>query len=211
MPAKERMTRETDPWQDMAETSCVTCAYMVGVLEPGAMYHVSIEPGTSGAVPTFERFFQDEYERLGKAMYLITGNRTEAEDLAQEAMVRVYERWDRVSIGSSVVGYLYRTALNLYRSRSRRALVRLRRGPLEGVVWADPLSVAEDRDELGRLLARLPEGQREALVLVAWLGMTDQEAGAVLGIEPVSVRVRVSRAKATLRARDHPGEEEDER
>jgi RNA polymerase sigma factor (sigma-70 family) len=183
---------------------------MVDVLEPGAMSEVSIEPGTSGAVPTFERFFQDEYERLGKAMYLITGDRTEAEDLAQEAMVRVYEHWDRVSSGGSGIGYLYRTALNLYRSRVRRAAVRLRRGPPE-VVRADPLRVAEDRDELGRLLARLPEGQREALVLVAWLGMTDQEAGVVLGIEPVSVRVRVSRAKATLRARDHPDEEEDER
>jgi RNA polymerase sigma factor (sigma-70 family) len=184
---------------------------MVGVLEPGAMSQVSIEPGAGGAVPTFEGFFQDEYERLGKAMYLITGSRTEAEDLAQEAMVRVYERWDRVSSGGSSVGYLYRTALNLHRSRVRRAVVRLRRGPPAGVVSADPLSVAEDRDELGRLLAWLPEGQREALVLVAWLGMTDQEAGVVLGIEPVSVRVRVSRAKATLRARDRTNEEEDER
>jgi RNA polymerase sigma-70 factor (ECF subfamily) len=109
------------------------------------------------------------------------------------------------------VGYLYRTALNLYRSRLRRAAVRLRRGP-NVAAKADPLSVAEDRDELGRLLADLPEGQREALVLVTWLGMTDQEAGVVLGIEPVSVRVRLSRAKAALRGarREGAGAEDDE-
>jgi RNA polymerase sigma-70 factor (ECF subfamily) len=161
------------------------------------MAEVTAEPEARVA-RSFERFFQDEFERLGRALYLVTGDPVEAEDVAQEAMVRLFERWDRVSGTDSEVGYLYRTALNLHRSRLRKASVRLRRGPAEAAK-ADPLSVAEDRDELGRLLARLPDGQREALVLVVWLGMTDEEAGTVLGIEPVSVRVRVSRAKAALR------------
>jgi RNA polymerase sigma factor (sigma-70 family) len=175
------------------------------------MAEVTAEP-ESGAARSFERFFQDEFERLGRALYLVTGDPVEAEDVAQEAMVRLFERWDRVSGAGSEVGYLYRTALNLHRSRLRRASVRLRRRPAEATK-ADPLSVAEDRDELGRLLADLPDGQREALVFVVWLGMTDDEAGSVLGIEPVSVRVRVSRAKAALRAagRSDPGEEDDER
>jgi RNA polymerase sigma-70 factor (ECF subfamily) len=185
---------------------------MVAVVEPGAMAEVTAGSGADETARSFERFFQDEYERLGRALYLVIGDPIEAEDVAQEAMVRLYERWDRVSAGGSDVGYLYRTALNLYRSRLRRAAVRLRRGPRQAAK-ADPLSVAEDRDELGRLLAELPEGQREALVLVAWLGMTDEEAGVALGIEPVSVRVRVSRAKATLRrARpEDPGDEDDQR
>jgi len=175
------------------------------------MAEATTDRGSGEVVRSFERFFQDEYERLGRALYLVTGDRTEAEDVAQEAMVRLYERWDRVSSGGSGVGYLYRTALNLHRSRVRRAAVRLRRGPREAAK-ADPLSVAEDRDELGRLLAQLPGGQREALILVAWLGMSDEEVAEVLRIEPVSVRVRVSRAKATLRAagRDDPDEEEGE-
>ncbi len=179
---------------------------MTGMVEPGAMAEVTTEPGTGDVARSFERFFQDEYERLGRALYLVTGNRAEAEDVAQEAMVRVCERWDRVTKTDSPVGYLYRTALNLHRSRVRRAAVRLRRGPHAARV--DPLATAEDRDELGRLLATLPDGQREALVLVAWHGMTDEEAGGILGIEPVSVRVRVSRAKAALRAAR--GEEPDE-
>jgi RNA polymerase sigma-70 factor (ECF subfamily) len=113
-------------------------------------------------------------------------------------MVRVYERWDRGIITASPVAYLYRTALNLHRSRLRRATVRLRRGPRSHET--DRLAVVEDRDELGRLLAELPDGQRAALVLVEWLGMSPEEAGAVLGIQPVSVRVRLSRAKSGLRA-----------
>ena len=175
------------------------------------MGEVTTGPETGDVARSFERFFQDEYERLGRALYLVTGNRAEAEDVAQEAMVRVCERWDRVTDTDSPDGYLYRTALNLHRSSVRRAAVRLRRG-LQ-TASADPLATAEDRDELGRLLAALPDGQREALVLVAWHGMTNEEAGAILGIEPVSVRVRVSRAKAMLRAARgvEPNEEDDER
>jgi DNA-directed RNA polymerase specialized sigma24 family protein len=58
----------------------------------------------------------------------------------------------------------------------------------------------DDRDEIRRLLSSIPDGQRQALILVDWLGLSDEEAGGVLGIEPVSVRVRVSRAHAALRA-----------
>jgi RNA polymerase sigma-70 factor, ECF subfamily len=180
------------------------------MVEPEAMAEVVTEPGASDVPRSFERFFQDEYERLGSALYLVTGNRAEAEDLAQEAMVRVCERWDRVMTMDSPVGYLYRTALNLHWSRLRRTIARLRRG-IPQTASVDPLAAAEDRDELGRLLAELPDGQREALVLVALLGMSNEEAGAVLGIEPVSVRVRVSRAKAALRAgRGYAADEEDD-
>ena len=56
-----------------------------------------------------------------------------------------------------------------------------------------------DRDAIGRALSVLSRGQREAVVMVEWLGMTDDEAGALLGISPVTVRVRIHRARAVLR------------
>ena len=148
----------------------------------------------------FGAFFTEHYERLGKALYLLTGDAAEAEDLAQDAMVRVYERWDRVAAMDSPAGYLFRTALNQHRSRLRRAAVRLRKHPSPGV--PDPLIAAEQRDDLGRLLAALPDGQREALILVEWLGLGADEAAQLLGIRAASVRARISRAKATLRAEE---------
>jgi RNA polymerase sigma-70 factor, ECF subfamily len=159
---------------------------------------VTAEIEGSQGTGSFESFFRAEYTRLGRALYLVTGDAAEAEDLAQEAMVRVYERWDRLSVGPSPVGYLYRTALNLHRSRGRRLAVRIRHAARSSPA-ADPLSAADDRDELGRMLSSLPETQRVALVLMEWLGMSADEASRALGIEPVSVRVRVSRAKAALR------------
>lgn len=146
---------------------------------------------------SFEDFFEANYERLLRAVYLVTGNPGEAEDLAQEAFVKVYERWDRVARSENPAGYLYRTAINTHHSRLRRLAVAARKtfAPRH----ADALEASDDRDEIRRVLAVLPEGQREAIVLVEWLGMTDEEAGEVLGVAPVTVRVRISRARQTLR------------
>jgi RNA polymerase sigma factor (sigma-70 family) len=153
-----------------------------------------------GRLMEFEPFFEREYPRLARALYLVAGDRVEAEDLAQEAMVRVYERWEHVRSTDSPAGYLYRTALNLHRSRLRRLAVRARRAVgLRPDPPVDPALEAEVRDEVDRALAALPDGQREAMVLVEWVGLSAEEAGRVLGIEPVSVRVRLSRARATLR------------
>jgi RNA polymerase sigma-70 factor (ECF subfamily) len=145
---------------------------------------------------SFERFFADENEQLGRALYLLTGDTAEAEELAQESMVRVLERWERVARMASPTGYLYRTALNLHRSRIRR----LRRAVGgRGDRHRNPIDTVDDRDELGRALAALPADQRAALILVEWLGLPAAEAAPILGIEPVSVRVRITRAKRALR------------
>jgi RNA polymerase sigma-70 factor (ECF subfamily) len=155
---------------------------------------------TVQAALTFEDFFIAEHERLFKALYMLTGNREESDDLAQEALLRAFERWDRVGTMDSPAGYVYRTALNLHRNRLRGLLVRARRVfaavPQEDV--SVPLSESHD---VRNAVAQLPRGQREVLVLVDWLGLGSEEAGEVLGIEASSVRGRLHRAHASLRAR----------
>ncbi|HEY3023454.1 MAG TPA: sigma factor [Actinomycetota bacterium] len=131
----------------------------------------------------FRAFFEHERVRLVRATLLLTGNVAEAEDLAQEALARVLERWDRVSEMESPDGYLYRTALNLNRKRLRRMTIAARRAI--GVSDHDPLAAAEDRVDVLHAVASLPRPQREALVLVVWLGYATEEAGTLLGIEPV--------------------------
>jgi DNA-directed RNA polymerase specialized sigma24 family protein len=100
----------------------------------------------------------------------------------------------------SPVGYLYRTAFNLNRKRVRRLGVHARRVLSLRAPVQSSSDAVEDRDEIDRLLATLPDGQRQAIALVDWLDLSDREAGLVLGIKPGSVRVRVSRAHAALRA-----------
>jgi RNA polymerase sigma-70 factor (ECF subfamily) len=163
-----------------------------------------MEPTSLSVVPevgqatAFEEFFLAEHERLFQALYLLTGDRFEADDLAQEALLRAYERWDRVVAMNSPAGYVYRTALNLHRSRLRALVVRARR--VFAAVPAEDLSgpVAASHD-VRRALSRLPRGQREALILVEWLGLGSEEAGRVLGIDAASVRGRLHRGRASLR------------
>ena len=76
---------------------------------------------------TFETFYDAEARTLFRRLWLVTGNRAEAEELMQDAFLKVWERWDRVGAMDDPVGYLYRTAMNLFRKRYRRAMLSVRR------------------------------------------------------------------------------------
>jgi RNA polymerase sigma-70 factor (sigma-E family) len=145
----------------------------------------------------FESFFRAEALSLGRALYLITGDRGEAEDLVQEAMARTFERWDRVRRMDSPAGYVYRAALNLHRRRVRRSRLVPFLSPPSA---PDPAEEAGRRSDVHRALQSLSHEQREALVLVEWLGFDSEDAASILGIRPSSVRTRLHRARAALRA-----------
>ena len=147
---------------------------------------------------SFAAFFEANYEVLLRAMYLITSDRYEAEDLAQEAFAKAYERWEQIGVLENPAGYLYRAALNSYRSRLRRIATAARRS--FDVRASDPISDSDERDSLRRALAQLPREQREAVVLIEWLGMSSEEAGHLLGAKANAVRVRLNRANAALRS-----------
>ena len=153
--------------------------------------------GTDGA-RDFESFFRAEYRSLCQALVLLVGDSFEAEEIAQETMTRVLERWDRVGAMDSPAGYAYRTALNLQRKRIRRLAVRARRR-FASVPVADIGADASDRHDVQRALQELPDGLRAALILVDWLDMDTEEAGRVLDLKPASVRVRLHRARSALR------------
>jgi RNA polymerase sigma factor (sigma-70 family) len=150
-------------------------------------------------VETFEDFFHANYERLLRAMYLATGNRHEAEDLAQDTMARVLERWERVREVEDPVGYVFSVALNRRRSLFRRMAMALRRIPAESERILEPTAAVDDRDMIRRALQSLPDTQREALVLCDWLGMSDTEASETLRTSAGAVRTRLSRARASMR------------
>src|SRR5437867_11258300 len=77
--------------------------------------------------PSFDQFYQATFRRLFTALCLVIGNRHEAEEVAQDAFVRVFERWDHVGVLEDTTGYLFRVSMNVFRSRSRRASLGLRR------------------------------------------------------------------------------------
>ena len=144
---------------------------------------------------TFEDLFADQHERLYRALYLIVGNSHEAEELMQDAFVKVLERWDRID---NPAGYLYRSALNSTRSRFRRLQIAAKRTLSPGEP-EDPFAVADLRDQVVRSLRALPERQRAALVLLDLLDLPSEEAAETLRVTPATVRSLASHARAALK------------
>jgi RNA polymerase sigma-70 factor, ECF subfamily len=146
----------------------------------------------------FEDFFDLHYTRLFRALWLMVRDRAEAEDVMQEAFLRLWERWDRVSTMEDPAGYLYRTAMNVFRSRRRRALVAVRRAVIE-LFARDELEAVEGRDIVRRALSSLTTRQRAVVVLLHVVGLSSGETAEALGIRPSTVRVLAARARTTLK------------
>ena len=155
-------------------------------------------PPTAEEVRAFEAFFRAEHARLLRALFVVTGNAQEAEELMQEAFLSVWERWERVGNIEDPTGYLYRTAMNAFRSRLRRAARAAKR--VVGMAEAkDEYAEAEARDAVGRALRSLTRRQRAAVVLTEMLGFGSEEAGRILGVKAVTVRVLASQAREAMR------------
>ena len=149
---------------------------------------------------SFEQFFAERHPRLLRALFLVTGNRHEADELAQDAFLRVWERWDRVRSLEDPTGYLYRTAMNQFRSRYRRAVRAARRG-VSVAAEPDPFAAADDRRVMVQALATLTPRQRLALVLTEFLGYSSEEAAGMLGVKAPTIRALASQARSALRTR----------
>jgi RNA polymerase sigma-70 factor (ECF subfamily) len=147
---------------------------------------------------TFDRFFEQEQERLLRSLSVITGSRGEAEDLAQEAFTKVFERWETVSVMDAPVGYLHRTAMNLFRNQYRRARMAIGRAVGVGPPQ-DVFKPVADRDTAARALGDLTARQRAAVVLTEALGYSGEEAGELLGIKASTVWALTHQARTALR------------
>ncbi|MGC1165226.1 MAG: sigma-70 family RNA polymerase sigma factor [Solirubrobacterales bacterium] len=158
---------------------------------------IQASPDEAEAGGTFADFFAEGYPRLVRAVLPATRDLGVAEEVAQEAMTRVFARWGRVSRLDSPIGYAYVTALNVHRRRTRRPWAPLTRDIAD--LSPDPAWQVASRDRLLAALAALPEGERDALLLVSFLGLSTEEAGRALKIKPASVRSRLHRARIALR------------
>lgn len=153
---------------------------------------------SAGWAAGFEGFFEAHHAQLFGTLCLVTADSGEAEDLTQEAFLKVWERWDRLEHHPDLPGYLYRTAFNLHRSQLRRAMRAARRVFVERE-QPDAFGAVEERHALVAALTRLPRRQRSAVVLLDLVGYTSEEAGRLLGVRPVTVRVLASQARAAVR------------
>jgi RNA polymerase sigma factor (sigma-70 family) len=136
---------------------------------------------------------------------LLVGDRPSAEDVVQEAFLGLFRGLGRLSEPGRATAYLRVSVLNGCRSVLRaRKRARQRGGTAEyPAVWsAESAALAgEERREVLAAVAALPRRQREVLVLRYFLGLSDAEIAADLGVSRGTVASTASRALAALAAK----------
>ena len=145
----------------------------------------------------FEDFFETERDRLFGLLFLVTSDRSEAEEIAQDAFLALWERWDRAPALVNPAGYLTRTAMNLFRKRYRRAAVLRRILPL--FRSGDQAGPADSRLMLSEALRVLSPRQRAALVLTELIGCSSDEAARILRVKRSTIGALKYQGRAALK------------
>jgi RNA polymerase sigma-70 factor (ECF subfamily) len=164
----------------------------------------------AGDVAAFEQLSSAHADRLFMLLLRLLGDRGEAEDVAQEVMLRAWQGISRFQSRSSYFTWLYRIAVN----EANRALEKRARRPA-GVPIGErelqlPTSPADDpfrqaeaselRVALGRAIAELPPPLRVAIVLRDVEGLSTQEAAEIAGIGQAAFKSRLHQARLRVRA-----------
>jgi RNA polymerase sigma-70 factor (sigma-E family) len=145
------------------------------------------------------RLFDLHYTALLRLAVLLGAD--DAENIVAEAYCQLYRRWQRLRSPEAALAYLRSVVCNLTRMRLRHLQV-IRR---HAEPYTDPVASAEsiallrdDQRVLIEALRRLPDRQREALVLRHWLGLRESEIAAAMGISVGAVKSHTARGIATL-------------
>ncbi len=143
--------------------------------------------------------FRAHASHVLRLAYLLTGQREAAEDITQEAFVRLGRRVLKLRDAGHTRAYLLRTAINLCRGRGRRgeaerrALSRLPRpSPVP------PPDVERD-DTLWNALLSLPKRQRSAIFLRYYLDQSESQSAEILGCSSTALKSLVTRGLRSLR------------
>ena len=152
------------------------------------------------------QLFEAEGAALVRLARLFTDDRNAAEDLVQEAFIRLHRSAHRIRTQDKAAPYLRSIVINLARDHNRRGLMSLRHQEAMSVGTAP--EAPEDRlllDEEQRLLLdevrELSPRQRDCIFLRFYLELSEREIADVLSISPNSVKTHCRRGLASLRDR----------
>ncbi|MDQ4124709.1 MAG: SigE family RNA polymerase sigma factor [Actinomycetota bacterium] len=156
---------------------------------------------TSAGARRLETLYSEHARGAVRLAFLVIGDEHQAQDIAQEAFVRIAGRFHDLRNPDAFPGYLRATVLNLSRGYLRRLRTQreyLKRAPRrEGEAPADD---AAGRDEMWRALQKLPYRQRAALVLRYYEDLSERQAADALGCSVSAVKSLVSRGLEALRS-----------
>ena len=158
------------------------------------------DAGPPGAEAAVAGLFAARYPELVRLAGLLGAD--DPEDIAQEAFARLLRRYGALRDADAALGYVRATVCNLTRNRHRHLRVARLRTPVERPADVESSEQAalsrEEQREVIAALAALPARRREAIVLRYWLGLSEAEIAATMGISPGTVKSAVSRGLAAV-------------
>lgn len=156
------------------------------------------------------QLYAAHWARLVRLAWLLVRDQSVAEDAVQDAFVATHGRWDSVRDSGRVVSYLQTAVVNRCRSLGRHAVVVDRQNRIDAAAAdapgrgshdsAESLALASvERESILDALGRLPQRQREVLVLRYYEDLSEAQIAHVLDISQGSVKTHAHRALTTLR------------
>jgi RNA polymerase sigma-70 factor (ECF subfamily) len=162
--------------------------------EPDGVLHLT-------RVESFDGFYEREYRLLVALAHALTGSRAHAEDIAQEAMIAAYRRWDDVSRMDAPHAWVRRVCANIAVSFVRRRIVEARGLLRLRSRRVDVMELDDDDAAFWAEVRRLPRRQAQCIVLLYVYGCTVAEIAQVLGCSDGSVKTHLSRGRSKLAKR----------
>ena len=158
---------------------------------------------TNTQVPSFEEYAVASWATLYRSAYLLAGNHADAEDLAQQTLIKVHSAWSKVSASDSMNAYVRRILTNTFLS-SRRPLRRRRELLTDEIAdWSGAATTAGTSDERLTLwphVKQLPPQQRAVIVLRYFEDLSEGEIAEALGCSRGTVKSTAHRALRSLKA-----------
>jgi RNA polymerase sigma factor (sigma-70 family) len=154
---------------------------------------VALEP-----VTTFEDFVERHGRALAGFALLVTGNRADAQDAVQDALIGAYPRWAHIASRGDPVAYVRRSIVNRHISVRRKLWRLVALGDNPHAV-ADPTTDLIGRDWALRLIEKLPDRQRIAVVLRVIEDQDFARIAEVMGVSDANARKLVTRGLQALR------------
>ena len=166
------------------------------------MNRAVVERAMEGDHDAFARLAADSIDRLHAIARLVLRDADAAEDAVQETLVKAWRELPRLRDADRFEAWLRRLLINACHDESRRrrrVLVYQMALPAEPIM-SDGSQSLEDRERVGRAFARLPIEQRAVLVLDHYLGLSDREIAATVGVSVGTVKSRLRYATKAMRA-----------
>ncbi|MFK8844335.1 SigE family RNA polymerase sigma factor [Streptomyces sp. Ac-502] len=157
-------------------------------------------PGTAEASAEFHAFFERHHAELARLAHLLTGETDAADDLAADALLALWHRWDRVRGAEHPVAYARGVVANMARGRIRSTVRERRRIAL---FWSQRPERSDGPDvaavvDVRQALERLPFRKRACVVLRHAFDLSERDTARALGISVGTVKSQTSRGMAEL-------------